>query len=190
MKASSFLSALLLISLQATAAPSTIATRAQIEPIVIQAEELNDKCRDGRGDEPATEVFCKKRDILDRSIEDSGWCWGDRSLVQSESDKQWQLCVSVPGEAPELRPVPRFDVAATCQQLSSSSEIVRKSCYQQEQISYNNVKALWMKIPKTMQDTCKSLAGTASQGSYIVLNSCIEQEMKAQDSNENFKFKY
>jgi len=184
----------MLIPITANSATPTTYSREQIKPIVLAFEDLNDKCKGGSGDAPATWVSCKKRDDLFTKIKNAGWCWGDGTSEQIESDKQWQMCTSVPGESPELWPIPKFNVNAMCEKLATSSgktsEMVRQGCYQQEQASYNTVKNLWMKIPLSMQEECVAIAKASGSGSYMVLDGCITQEMSSKDSNENFQFKY
>lgn len=194
MNKAAFLLGLALSPSVAISAPSTVYSREQIKPLVLQVEALNDRCRGGSGDDPETQKICDQRDLLGQSIADKGWCWGDGSDTQIGADKQWQLCKPQQGQPPELWPVPRFNVEATCKAISaaggSPSEMILQGCFRQEQASYNQVKSIWMKIPQTMQTTCTNIAKSSGSGSYMILNGCIKQEMQSQQSNENFKFNY
>ena len=53
-------------------------------------EALNDKCRGGSGDDPATQAACVKREAVVAELKARGWCWG--KLDQPEYQKSWQYC--------------------------------------------------------------------------------------------------
>ena len=58
--------------------------------LIAQAETLNDKCRGGSGDDPATEKACGERDVVFRKIKAKNWCWGHDGQVGS--DRTWERC--------------------------------------------------------------------------------------------------
>ncbi|MBW4049325.1 MAG: hypothetical protein HIU89_15815 [Proteobacteria bacterium] len=59
--------------------------------VLLKSEGLwNDKCRDGSGDNSATQKACDQRDIMFKQINAKGWCWGPDD--KPESDKSWQAC--------------------------------------------------------------------------------------------------
>jgi hypothetical protein len=55
-------------------------------------DRLDDKCRGGSGDSPATQKACNDRDKLIEKLRKSGWCWGNGRPNQIEADKKWQTC--------------------------------------------------------------------------------------------------
>ncbi len=58
--------------------------------LIAQAETLNDKCRGGSGDDPATEKACGERDVVFRKIKAKNWCWGHDGQVSA--DRTWERC--------------------------------------------------------------------------------------------------
>ena len=58
--------------------------------LIAQAETLNDKCRGGSGDDPATEKACGERDVVFRKIKAKNWCWGHDGQVGA--DRTWERC--------------------------------------------------------------------------------------------------
>lgn len=58
--------------------------------LIAQAETLNDKCRGGSGDDPATEKACGERDVIFRKIKAKNWCWGHDGQVGA--DRTWEPC--------------------------------------------------------------------------------------------------
>lgn len=76
------------------ASPSPVeendATIRQV-PIVAKYIRLNERCRGGSGDDPATMDACGRRDALLPEVEHQGYCWGNAS-DQSEADSRWRRC--------------------------------------------------------------------------------------------------
>lgn len=58
--------------------------------LIAQAETLNDRCRGGSGDDPATEKACGERDVIFRKIKAKNWCWGHDGQVGA--DRTWERC--------------------------------------------------------------------------------------------------
>lgn len=54
--------------------------------------QLNDKCRGGSGDSPATQKACDQRDAIVTKLQKLGWCFGNGDPNQIEADKVWQKC--------------------------------------------------------------------------------------------------
>lgn len=67
--------------------------KAQID----QAERLNDRCRGGSGDDPATMEACEKRDAAYNRLEKSGWCFGKDD--DASYQRTWQRCARVAAPA-------------------------------------------------------------------------------------------
>lgn len=63
---------------------------ARVKELMRQEDLVNDKCRGGAGDDPATEKACTERDGLYDAIKAQGWCWGHDG--QSEAEKDWEYC--------------------------------------------------------------------------------------------------
>jgi hypothetical protein len=82
------LSAFAILTARAQAVPPEIA------PILERERWLNDKCRDGSGDDPATADYCAIRDRADEQLRAKGWCWGRPD--QAEYQKKWAPCVVAP----------------------------------------------------------------------------------------------
>lgn len=59
-------------------------------------EQLNDKCRGGSGDDPATWQACDMREKAAEGLKSKGWCWGPDNAIGA--DKHWIRC---PSETPQ-----------------------------------------------------------------------------------------
>lgn len=70
-------------------APSDLPPK-DVALLIAKAEALNDKCRGGSGDDPATEKVCGERDIIFRKIKAKNWCWGHDGQVGA--DRTWERC--------------------------------------------------------------------------------------------------
>ena len=51
-------------------------TPSAVRTMMSAEGELNDKCRGGPGDSPATTKACDDRDAIEAQIEKNGYCWG------------------------------------------------------------------------------------------------------------------
>lgn len=61
-----------------------------VAQLIASEQKLNDKCRGGSGDDPATQKACDQRDALDKKLQSRGWCYGRPD--QAEYQKTWQPC--------------------------------------------------------------------------------------------------
>jgi hypothetical protein len=88
--------ALLSCTLLAQTAGATVASAASPPPNVralLKTEHrLDDKCRGGSGDSPATQKACEQRDAIVVKLQKLGWCFGNGDPNQIEADKFWQKC--------------------------------------------------------------------------------------------------
>lgn len=161
-------------------------TPPKIAAAIKNVEDLNDKCRGGSGDNPETMAFCDKRDAAYSAIHKQGWCYGDDSRAQVESEKQWQPCA---GSKP-----PKYDVKAYCKSLAAlggaPSEMMYGACLNQEQSAYDGLKPSWSSTPESIRNYCDGLARLAEPGSYMMLSSCVQQETSARKSNSKAEFNY
>ena len=58
----------------------------------------------------------------------------------------------------------------------------------QEQTAYDQLKPLWDTLPTQMQRWCDQVALSTGTGSYMILNGCVEQELKAAQENSRRQF--
>jgi hypothetical protein len=66
---------------------------AKTQKIIERYEVLNDKCRDGSGDDPHTIAACEKRDVLYQQIKiKHKWCWGSYNQDAYGYQKEWLQC--------------------------------------------------------------------------------------------------
>lgn len=72
---------------------------ASDENLIKQADKLNNQCRGGSGDNPATMKACDKRDKLIEVLASKGWCYGHEG--QAGYERQWEKCAA-PQSAPQL----------------------------------------------------------------------------------------
>lgn len=78
--------------------------------------------------------------------------------------------------------VPRYDVDALCAAAAGTlgnSSFAKSACYEQEQTSYDGLKARWAAVPAEVKTTCQKIAAWTGSGSYIVLGGCVDVELEA-----------
>jgi hypothetical protein len=82
--------AVALVLAQTVVASAATTPPKAIQQLIASERKLNDKCRGGSGDDPATQKACDQRDALDRKLQSAGWCYGRPDQI--EADKTWQPC--------------------------------------------------------------------------------------------------
>jgi hypothetical protein len=114
-----------LFALSPVASFAVLTARAQsappeIAPLLERERWLNDKCRGGSGDDPATADYCAVRDRADEELKALGWCWG--APEQIEALKEWHPCKVASGPAACVASIDRYQravaialVATICQ---------------------------------------------------------------------------
>ena len=75
---------------KAHAAPAATAPADDVASLLARERKLNDRCRGGSGDDPATMKACDERDVLVKKLQARGWCWGREDQI--EADKKWEQC--------------------------------------------------------------------------------------------------
>lgn len=88
--------------------------------------------------------------------------------------------------------VPRYDVDALCAAAAGTlgnSAFAKSACYEQEQNSYDGLKARWAAVPAEVRTTCQKIAAWTGSGSYIVLGGCVDIELEARSRGAP-SFKY
>lgn len=58
--------------------------------LMVKVDTLNDKCRGGSGDDPATARACDEREAALAEIKAKNWCWGNDGQVGA--DRVWERC--------------------------------------------------------------------------------------------------
>jgi hypothetical protein len=71
---------------------ATVPNAPAEEPTLLMKEEdeLNDKCRDGSGNDKGTLEVCRERDLLYEKIKAKNWCWGHDGQIGA--DRTWEPC--------------------------------------------------------------------------------------------------
>lgn len=91
-------------------------------------------------------------------------------------------------ESPEL---PRYDPMRHCEKVAQmgggGSAMIMNSCVDMEQQSYNSLKRIWAEIPADVRKHCDQVA-RMSDGSYTILESCIDMETAEAANPSQFKF--
>lgn len=64
----------------------------EVQKLIEQVETLNDKCRGGSGDDPATIKACDTRDQLAEKVEKKGYCYGALNKDASANQYRWLPC--------------------------------------------------------------------------------------------------
>lgn len=80
---------------------TTLAVAGGIQEDIAKVERLNDQCRGGSGDSPATMRACANRDAAIAALERRGWCFGHAS--QAMFEREWEPCN---GAEPTGQPAP------------------------------------------------------------------------------------
>lgn len=97
---------------------------------------------------------------------------------------------AVPAFAQDL---PRFDVEKYCDEIASlggsSSEMMKGACFDQEQTAYDKSKSRWTELPSSIRSYCLDISRFGG-ASYMMLDACIDQEIKAKQGNDGRAFKY
>lgn len=73
-----------------TAPAPEAAMTDDVARLTAQWQSLNDACRGGSGDSPATGASCEAREVAYRAVRDRGWCWGHRDDTTAE--RRWTRC--------------------------------------------------------------------------------------------------
>jgi hypothetical protein len=71
-------------------APPAPSSATNVGETIKKETRLNDRCRDGPGDDAATQRACDQRDALIGELKNAGWCWGHSGQIEAE--KEWQRC--------------------------------------------------------------------------------------------------
>lgn len=58
--------------------------------LIDRAEQLNDRCRGGSGDDPKTWQACDQREAAMEKVRKAGWCWGPPDV--DGADQRWMRC--------------------------------------------------------------------------------------------------
>jgi hypothetical protein len=88
--------------------------------------------------------------------------------------------------------LPRYDVAALCTAASGAlgnSAFAKSACQEQEQESYDRLKARWAGLPDEVRTTCQKISAWTGSGSYFVLGACVDVELDAR-SRAATSFRY
>lgn len=90
--------------------------------------------------------------------------------------------------------IPRYNIKKSCKEMGSDgnsvSQVFIEGCMAQEQSAYNKLKVKWKYIDKDIRKECNNVALMSSEGSYLVLQACINEEKKAKEKNKVTDFKY
>ena len=87
--------------------------------------------------------------------------------------------------------IPDLDPVALCKRNAAAiqqGDFIVKACLEQEQDSYNFLKAQWGKLNEQTRRVCIQNAAAIDQG-YFLIRACIEQELEAKAAVDGFQFK-
>lgn len=80
-----------LAAAQSAKVPAAEKLPPDVAQLTLQWDSLNDQCRGGSGDSPATAKSCEAREATYKAIRDRGWCWGHKDDISSE--RRWTPCL-------------------------------------------------------------------------------------------------
>ena len=72
------------------------------------------------------------------------------------------------------------------------SETIRHECLIMEQKAYDAIKPAWLQLPEDLRLHCEKISAEGnlrSDGSYVTLQGCVDQELRAARSNDAFQFR-
>lgn len=87
--------------------------------------------------------------------------------------------------------IPDLDAIALCKRNAAAIDqgaFVVKACLEQEQESYNALKARWSALDEQTRLVCIQNAAAIDQGYYLI-RACVEQEQEAKAAVDGFEFK-
>src|SRR5215467_4173931 len=67
--------------------------------------------------------------------------------------------------------------------VGAMSEVIYGRCIDQEQSAHDDVKTLWNTLPTQTQNWCDRVARSTGDGSYVLLNGCVGEEITAGHEN-------
>lgn len=80
-----------LAATQGAKLPAADTLPSDVAQLTLQWDSLNEQCRGGSGDSPATVKSCEAREATYKAIRDRGWCWGHKDDISSE--RRWTPCL-------------------------------------------------------------------------------------------------
>lgn len=86
--------------------------------------------------------------------------------------------------------IPRYNAAAYCQpvsEVSGGSSTIYNGCIEMEQEAYDDLRAIWPKLPSRMRSYCDGVA-KVSGGTYSIFKGCVDMEADAAAETPEFKF--
>ncbi len=89
--------------------------------------------------------------------------------------------------------LPSYDVKKHCKEIASAvggfSEEMYGTCFDQEQLAYDNIKSIWKLLSEDTKQYCSRVAGVIADGSYEMLETCVKQETSAHEENRRKEFR-
>jgi hypothetical protein len=112
-----------------------------VAQLLAKEDMLNDRCRGGSGDDPATAQACAGRDEVFDQITAKGWCYGEAN--QPEYQKKWHKCAANlkktrPVVARAVGPTPGAILCADYQTVSVLLHLYSLHWEQSAQDTYSN----------------------------------------------------
>lgn len=85
--------------------------------------------------------------------------------------------------------IPEFNVERHCKSMAAmggtGSNFMLKACYEQEQSTYDAVKAEWQNVDGKTRRHCIGMARAIGTPSYFMLHACVQQELSAKESTKD-----
>lgn len=100
------------------------------------------------------------------------------------------LVLAVATGPAEAQSIPRYDPVSYCETVANTvggSAQIKATCIEEEQTSYDRLKAQWSTIAGTAASYCDQVARVVG-GTYQILETCIAQESTATDTMPGFTY--
>lgn len=164
--------------------------KAQDRPndLIKQWESLDQKCRGGSGDSPATEVACDRREKVAGQIKPTGWCYGDDSLPTAYW--KWHICKkgswNADGSAAKnIKPVSLSDKPFTEMLKGTWRSSEYKTCKAAKDVDqtmfFNGLKLTYL------ESDCIVMGSKSGNNSLTLKLMCVSEGERMQ-SNATVKF--
>lgn len=85
--------------------------------------------------------------------------------------------------------LPKYDPVELCAEISelSGNSSIFNICINQQQQYYDELKVSWSNYPAKIQKYCDDV-GRIAGGNYIILATCLQQQVEAEKNKPGFKF--
>jgi hypothetical protein len=112
--------------------------------LIAQLEPLNDACRGGSGDDPATQKECAQRDQKFNQIKKAGWCLGPDSAPAYQ--QTWMACAGAARPMTASCPMFKGPAAVVCHDQAMAANAFERYGFDAAALSASHTRAYLQKF--------------------------------------------